>query len=380
MKNHIKALHVYRTYFPDPPGGLQEAVRQIALSTARNNVSSQIYTLSPNPIPANLHRPEGAVVRAKSWAAPASCDLGGYSSFTTFAKACKGSDIVHYQFPWPFADVLHSVVRPINPALMTYQSDVVRQRILGKLYAPLMWRMLKSMRFVVATSPAYAQTSSVLSHPSIRERVRVIPNGIDEETYSKESDDSVFQRINVSQGEPYFLFIGVLRYYKGLHTLVQAANQIGARIVIAGSGPEEKSLRSLVEVCGAKNVVFAGQVTDGEKNSLLKACRALVLPSHLRSEAFGMVLVEAAIFGRPLISCEIGTGTSFVNAHEETGFVVPPESPAELANAMNQILRDESLAEQLGIASRSRYERLFSGEVLGKAYSELYREALGATA
>ncbi len=378
MNNHIKALHVYRTYFPDPPGGLQEAVRQIAISTARYNVSSQIYTLSPNPFPTNLQRPEGAVVRAKSWAAPASCDLGGYSSFATFAKISKESDIVHYQFPWPFADVLHSVVRPTSPAVMTYQSDVVRQRMLGKLYAPLMLRMLKSMRFVVATSPAYAETSSVLSHPSIREKVRIIPNGIDEETYSKESDDSVFRRIGLSQDEPYFLFIGVLRYYKGLHTLVQAANQIGARIVIAGSGPEEKLLRSRVGLCGAKNVVFAGQVSDGEKSSLLKTCRALVLPSHLRSEAFGMVLVEAAIFGRPLVSCEIGTGTSFVNAHEETGFVVPPESPAELANAMNQILRDELLAEQMGMASRARYERLFSGHVLGEAYAELYQEALDA--
>ena len=376
MDKHIKALHVYRTYFPDPPGGLQEAVRQIAISTARMDIDSKIYALSPRPFPGSLNRPEGEVIRAKSWAAPASCDLGGLSSFTRFAKACATSDIVHYQFPWPFADVLHSVVRPSIPAVMTYQSDVVRQKLLGKLYAPLMWKMLRSMRFVVATSPAYAKTSPVLSHPSIREKVRVIPNGIDEETYSKETDDSVFGRTGLADAEPYFLFIGVLRYYKGLHTLVQAASQVGARIVIAGSGPEERSLKDLVAQCGATNVIFAGQVSDGEKNSLLKACSALVLPSHLRSEAFGMVLVEAAIYSKPLISCEIGTGTSFVNAHEESGFVVPPESPEQLAQAMNRLLREEGLARQMGIAARARYERLFSGEVLGKAYAALYREAL----
>lgn len=378
VNKHIRALQVYRTYFPDPPGGLQEAVRQIAISTSRVNVESKIFTLSPEPLPKMLHRPEGAVIRAKSWAAPASCDLGGVSAFTRFAAACADSDVVHYQFPWPFEDVLHAVVRPKIPAVMTYQSDVVRQKFLGKMYAPLMWKTLCSMRYIVATSPAYATTSTVLSHPSISGKVRVIPNGIDEDTFSKESDDAVFSRTGVNKSEPYFLFIGVLRYYKGLHTLVQAASSVDAKIVIAGSGPEDQALKNQVMQQGIKNVIFAGQVSDAEKNSLLQSCRALVLPSHLRSEAFGMVLVEASIFSRPLISCEIGTGTSFVNSHGESGFVVEPECPKELAQAMNDLLRDTSLVEKMGVGARERYERLFSGRALGMAYADLYREAMNS--
>lgn len=89
-----------------------------------------------------------------------------------------------------------------------------------------------------------------------------------------------------------------------------------------------------------------------------------------------MVLVEAAMVNKPLISCEIGTGTSYVNAHEETGLVIPPESPSQLASAMNQLLQDESLAESMGRAARARYETLFSGEALGRAYAGLYREAI----
>ena len=87
-----------------------------------------------------------------------------------------------------------------------------------------------------------------------------------------------------------------------------------------------------------------------------------------------MVLVEAAMFGRPLVSCEIGTGTSFVNAHEQTGFVVPPENPAELANALRQLWQDERLADALGVAARARYESMFSGEALGRAYADLFEE------
>jgi len=373
----LQAIQVYRTYFPDPPGGLQEAIRQIAISTSSFGVQTKVFALSPKPDPTIIFRPEGTVIRSRSWAAPASCDLGGVAALRGFSETCSQSDVVHYQYPWPFADVLHAIVRPRIPAVLTYQSDVIRQKTLGAIYAPLMWHTLKSMRVIVATSPAYARTSAVLSHPSVREKVRVIPNGIVEESYSKEADAGVFDRIRMSGGEPYFLFIGVLRYYKGLHTLVQAARHVDAKIVIAGSGPEDKNLKELAHQLGVNNIIFAGQVSDGEKVALLQSCRALVLPSHLRSEAFGMVLVEAAMFSRPQISCEIGTGTSFVNAHGKSGIVVSPENPSELGQAISRLLGDPSLASRMGAAARVRYERLFSGEALGKAYADLYHEVAG---
>jgi glycosyltransferase involved in cell wall biosynthesis len=370
-------LHVYRTYFPDPPGGLQEAIRQIALSTADHGISNTIFTLSPKPEPSVLQRPEARVVRSRSWAAPASCDLGGPDSFSTFSRLANETDVLHYLFPWPFADVLNAAVRPDRPAVLTYISDVVRQRWLGAAYAPLMWRTLKQMRVIVANSPAYAETSPVLSHPDIRDKVRVIPLGIEENSYPKEGDDTIFKRINVSVDEPFFLFIGVLRYYKGAHFLVHAAKNLKAKVVIAGSGPEGAFLQSLAKTIGASNIIFAGQVSDAEKVALLKHSRALVLPSHLRSEAFGMVLVEASMFGLPMISCEIGTGTSYVNIHEETGLVVTPESPEELTRAMTTLLLDEPLAKKMGHAARSRYERFFSGPAMGKAYTSLFQEVAG---
>lgn len=371
---NLSVLHVYRTYFPDPPGGIQEAVRQIALSTTAEGVANTVFTLSPQPDPCIVSRTEAKVVRSRSWAAPASCDLGGPGAFTAFAKFAQQTDVLHYLFPWPFADVLHATVRPKPPAVLNYISDVVRQRWLGAAYAPLMWRTLSQMRVIVANSPAYAKTSSVLSHPDIRKKVRVIPLGIDENSYPKQGDDSVFSRLGLAQNEVFFLFLGVLRYYKGAHFLIQAAKNLGAKVVIAGSGPEGERLRKLAAEMGLNNMVFAGQVTDAEKVALLKQCRALVLPSHLRSEAYGMVLVEAAMFGRPMISCEIGTGTSFVNAHEETGIVIAPESADQLRQAMRLMLADESLASNLGLAARARYESLFSGPVLGKAYADLFRE------
>jgi rhamnosyl/mannosyltransferase len=372
----LKALHIYRTYFPDPPGGIQEAIRQICLGTQRHGVESTVFALSPTPTPVEIHRPEARVIRSRSWIAPASCDLGGIESFSRFADLASNMDVVIYHFPWPFADVLHQAVRPKVPSIMLYHSDIVRQRLLGAVYAPLMRRTLRLMSAVIATSPSYARTSPILTEPWLMDKVQVIPLGIEDALSSAELDSTVFQRLGLREDEPFFLFVGVHRYYKGLHTLIQAAKAVQGRIVIAGSGGEQAALQAMAERLNAKNVLFAGHVSDDEKHALLKRCRAFVLPSHLRSEAYGMVLVEAAMFGRPMVSCEIGTGTSFVNAHGESGLVVPPEDPDALSEALNTLLADAHLADELGNGARDRYERLFSGQVLGRSYAELFRSVV----
>lgn len=372
----LRALHVYRTYFPDPPGGVQEAIRQICQATAPFGVDNTVFTLSPDPEPTEVLRSEARVIRSRSWAAPASCDLGGLDAVRRFSALAREADVVLHHFPWPFADVLHALVHPPAPAVMLYHSDVVRQRWLSTAYAPLMRHTLASMSAIVATSPAYAQTSPVLSSPSLRDKVHVIPLGICEDSSPQTEDAGILRRLGLAEHEPFFFFIGVPRYYKGLHTLITAAQTVQARVVIAGSGPELAELQALVKQLGANNVLFAGRVSDAEKFALLRHCRAFVLPSHLRSEAFGVVLVEASMCGRPMISCEIGTGTTFVNQHEETGLVVPPADAEALARAMNILLQDEGLAARFGRAARSRYAAMFSGPALGKAYSELFRDVL----
>lgn len=370
----MKVLHVYRTYFPDPPGGLQEAIRQICLATKAHGVENTIFTLSPDPEPKIIRREEATVVRSRSWAAPASCDLGGPDALSTFRELAAASDVVHYLFPWPFADVLHLAAGSGKPSVLTYISDVVRQRALNAFYAPLMWRTLKSMQAVVSNAPGYARSSPVLSDLRLKDQVRQIPLGINESSYAKDGDDGVFDRLGIASNSPYFLFIGVLRYYKGLQYLIEAAASLNVPVVVAGSGPMEKSLVSQAKALGLSNIKFAGQVSESEKIALIKSCRALVLPSHLRSEAYGMVLVEAAMFGRPLISCEIGTGTSYINLHDVTGFVVPPERPAALASAMQKLVEDEAMASSFGVAARQRYEDLFSGHAMGRGYASLFQE------
>jgi glycosyltransferase involved in cell wall biosynthesis len=371
----MKVLHVYKTYFPDPPGGLQEAIRQICISTQLLGIENTIFTLSPTPFPSEIQFPEARVVRCLSWAAPASCDLGSTKSIQIFRELSEQTDLIHYYFPWPFADVLHRFAAK-KPSVLTYVSDIVRQRLISALYRPFMFQTLSAMDAIVSNTPNYAETSPVLNIDSIKKKLIQIPLGINDDFYNRSIDDSIFNRIGINKNQKYFLFMGVLRYYKGLDVLVEACGQAKGIVVIAGDGPEKNSLLEKVKRLGLKNIVFCGQVTDSEKINLIQSCLALVLPSNLRSEAYGMVLVEALMFGKPLITCEIGTGTSFVNLNNETGFVVKPNSSMELAKAMNNLIIDDLLVKSMGESGRKRYEKYFSGEALGKSYFNLFSASM----
>lgn len=372
----MKVLHVYRMYHPDPPGGMHETVRQLCLSMQPLGVENHVFALSVAPEPAVLQRPEARVVRSRSWWAPASCDLGGPTAFKRFREAVQAVDLVHYLHPWPFADVLR-LAAPAKPSVLTYISDIVRQRWLGKLYAPLMQHNLRSMQAIVYNAPAYREGSPVLSAPTLQPRLHQIPLGMLESALSPVGDPTILSRHGLDDGQPFLLFLGALRYYKGLQYLLAAAASTRGRIVLAGDGGFADEWRARAQAAGLNNLIFTGHVSEAEKLSLLQHCRAMVLPSHLRSEAYGQVLIEASMQSRPLITCEIGTGTSYINQHGQTGLVVPPADAPALAQAMNDLLGDAELAARYGRAARTRFEQVFAGEHMGRAYHALFAQVLG---
>ena len=162
-----------------------------------------------------------------------------------------------------------------------------------------------------------------------------------------------------------------MRYYKGLHTAIEAVRGTPIRIVIAGSGGMEQTLRK--QARGLNNVEFIGFISDEDKVALLELCQGFVFPSHLRSEAYGLSLVEAAMFSKPLISCEIGTGTTFINIANETGLVVEPSAPQALRDAMQFLLDNPKQALMMGQQAKIRMENLFTAKQQSDRYYKLYQ-------
>jgi len=364
----LRVLHLYRTYFPETQGGMQEAIRQLCLATTPFGVENTVFALAKDPSPKTLALPEGQLVRERSWVEIASCDLGAWAAFSTCRKVANECDIIQVHYPWPFADLLLPFIRQRKqPVVVTYVSDIVRQQGLGQLYAPVMKRLLGGAARIVASSPNYAASSLVLQH--YQDKLTCIPHCMGDGAGAEPDRCTSWQQ---RSGSGFFLFIGVLRYYKGLDFLLQAARTVVTPIVIVGEGPEGARLRQLATSLGLTHVHFLGHVSDEDKEALISLCRAVVFPSHLRSEAFGMTLLEGARAAKPLVCCEIGSGTTWVNLHEQTGLVVPGSNAAELAHALNALAADDALCQRLGHAARQRWQDFFTPGVVGQAYRQLY--------
>lgn len=369
----MNVLHFYKTYYPDTVGGVEQVIYQICRGAAKHGVQSRVLSLTQGhpgnePIQLEGHR----VYRAR-----ASCEIASnamsVSAFRLFAKLAKEADIIHYHYPWPFGDLVHFVERHGKKSVVTYHSDIVRQRMLLKMYRPLQRKFLADVDQIVATSPQYAKTSEILREYSAK--ITVIPIGVDKDSYPI-PENAVLSKWRARVGERFFLFVGMLRYYKGLDVLLEAAAGTHHTVVIVGAGPVENKLKAHAAALQVSNIHFLGAVSDEDKVALIQLCLALVLPSNLRAEAFGVSLLEGAMFERPMISCEIGTGTSYINQHDETGLVVPPNDARALRSAMTYLAEQPGMAQKMGVRASQRYHQLFTATRMAQSYVDLYRRLL----
>jgi rhamnosyl/mannosyltransferase len=368
----IKVLHFFKTYYPETMGGIEQVIFQIAEGGIRHGFESEVLYLSERGAARNERVGHHLTHRSKLDLHVASTGFS-LSAFKDFAELAKKADIVHYHFPWPYMDLVHFVSRINKPAVVSYHSDIVKQKTLLKLYQPLMNRFLSSVDCIVASSPNYAESSPVLTR--FKDKVRIVPYGLDRETHPTPSAEKL-ALWRARLGERFFLFVGALRYYKGLNYLLEAAKATQLPVVILGGGGLEVELKAQADQMGLSSVHFLGGLPDEDKAALLKLCYAFVFPSHLRSESFGISLLEGAMYGKPMISCEMGSGTTYINIAGETGLVVPPRDSVALAAAMARLWNQPDLAAAMGEAAQRRFETVFSSDSMAKSYAEIYRSLL----
>ncbi len=365
----MNILHVYKTFLNDTFGGVEQTIFQMA-KASESGFKHTVLSLTKDP---EVRQGEHAGIKNICYKENFSIASNSvsFSLLRDFNRIAQQADVIHYHFPWPFADVLHLFWRIKKPSILTYHSDIVRQQQLLFFYKPLMNQFLKSVDKIVATSPNYAASSKVLQ--KYRHKVATIPIGLNRSHYPVPTKEQITYWKN-RFGERFFLFVGVMRYYKGLHILLEALSNTSFPVVIVGTGPLEDELKAYAEKLHLTNVHFLGRLDDSDKVALLELCLSVIFPSHLRSEAFGITLLEGAMAGKPLISSEIGTGTSYINIHGETGFVVPPGDTEALRQAMQFIWDNPTASEAMGKKAAERYDQLFTGDRMVSEYEKIYRE------
>lgn len=365
----MRVLHFFKAAMPESMGGIEQVMHQLSAGAIAHGVHSDVLTLTRGAIGARDYH--GYRVHSVKTSFELASTGFSVAAFRRFAELANEADVVHYHYPWPFMDVVHYATRCKKPTLLTYHSDIVRQKRLLQLYRPLQQKFLRAVDKIAVTSPNYLATSTELI--PFWDKTCVIPIGLDRAGYPT-ADAARLEKWRKLLGERFFLFVGVIRYYKGLHILVEAARGSTYPIVIVGAGPIEQELKAQAKKLGVINIQFLGALPEDDKVALLELCSAVVFPSHLRSEAFGISLLEGAMYGKPMISSEIGTGTTYINIDQETGLVVPPVNPAALRTAMDWLWNNPQEAASMGKRAAQRYEQLFTAERMVSEYVKLYQQ------
>lgn len=363
----MNVLHIYKTSNPISVGGVENVIDQIASQDFSNN----------HRVLATCNKSEMALLDGfesyKVFCFRSYFEVMSTPFFNPFNSLVRDlyswADVLHYHYPWPFGDLLHLLYGGGKKFIVTYHSDVVGKSFVGEVYSKVSKYFLSRADRVIATSPDYCESSATLNN---LQNVSIIPLGIDsnyDKQYPIEERHSSFSKIKA----PFYLFLGVHRSYKGLEYLVKACAFTKATVVIGGSGPETDRLKKIAIELKLHNCIFTGFLSEQEKHLLLKRCSAFVLPSNLRSEAFGVCLLEAMSFSKPLITCNVNSGMNFVNQHSVTGLVVEPSNPCALSDAINFLLNNSKISRKFGLAARSRFLELFTSEGMIASYKECYR-------
>jgi len=358
-------LHVYQDFYPKR-GGIEDHI----LTLARHPSGSYRHTVliaSAGPVTRRDRVGCVEVVRAATW--------GRY--YTPFCPTMASwirrlsPDIVHLHHPSPMAFAACLLAQPRVPVVVGYHNDVVRPRALIRLYAPLQDAVLRRADAILTGTQAYLDTSPFLA--AYRAKCHIVPYGIPLEQFATDPvTEARAGQLRERYGGPLILYTGRLTYYKGLVIAIQAVRRLEATLLIAGAGVLEGDLRRQIRKLQLeKKVVLLGPVDDETLNACYHACDVFILPSTYRSEAFGLVMLQAQACGRPVVCSDL-PGLSTVNVAGQTGLIVPPGDPAALGEAVSRLLDDPGLRRRMGQAGREHVERFYTAEAMIRRVEAIY--------
>lgn len=369
----MKVLQVGK-FYPPHPGGMETVLMNIC-QAIKDHVELRVLVANSQARTVREMVDGVDVLRAASWGMVAATSV--CPTFSYYLKTIR-ADIVHLHELNPLATVAYQLVRPSGKLIVTFHSEWVRQKVLGRVYDPLQQRILRLADRIVVSSPPAIEHWPALA--AVREKCVVVPFGIDV-SYLQDARRSMAaaQAIRHQYGEPLLLFVGRVVYYKGLDVLLKAMHEIPARLLIVGDGPLRPQFEQVVQQDGLKTkVVWLGERPLEELAAFYHACDIFVLPSTHKSEAFGMVQIEAMACGKPVVSTNLLSGVPWVNQDGETGLVVPPNDVGALVGAIQTLLMDRSLRLRLGDGGRRRVACEFTRERMGERLLALYRSVLEA--
>ncbi|MCA1830926.1 MAG: glycosyltransferase [Actinobacteria bacterium] len=364
----MRVLQFFKNYFPPTHGGIEQLINGIV-----HGISGFEFVVLTGSHTRELidDSDDGVrVIRAPELLRVSTAPLA--PSWRAWIKRIA-PDVIHVHMPNPTGELAVLTSRTDARIVASFHAEIVRAPTVSAAYRAFLPFFWPKVHTVIAGSPPMLATAKELD--GVRDRAVVVPYGIDPDEFGSRPPeaDAIRERYPGSL----VLFMGVLRHYKGVHVLVEAMRDVpDATLVVAGEGPERASVEAAVDAFGLSGRVhLVGSVTDAERVAYMRAADLFVLPAISRAEAFGIVLTQAMACGTPVISTELGTGTSWVNADGETGLVVPARDARALARAIASLLGDDERRAAMGRAAQLRVRARFTTQQMFASLAGIYREA-----
>ncbi|PID33627.1 MAG: glycosyl transferase family 1 [Thiotrichales bacterium] len=381
----MKILHLGKYYDP-AVGGIETFLRNLVPEQIRlgNDVRVLVHNEKKGRKSFLEKKDEVSVYRCRCFGqlvyAPVSPE---YPYFLTNVLKEFKPDVLHIHLPniSPYWLLCSRTARKI-PWIVHWHSDVVPSAIDKRVsfaytfYQILEKRLLDHASYIIPTSKRYLKASQPLL--KYRDKCRIVPLGLkikDAEQVPSKDISSIW-----SKNGKYFriLCIGRLTYYKGYEILIDAIStlkQVNVDVKIIGDGDKKKELeKKIVSSNVTDSVTLCGKINDKELERALVGCDCLCLPSVERTEAFGVVLLEAMAMSKPVIASDIeGSGVGWVVQHKKTGLLVEPRNAYALAETITNLSTDRQLQKELGKNGFHRVKSCFTVEKIASEIQQVYK-------
>ena len=238
------------------------------------------------------------------------------------------------------------------------------------------WLTFESSRTICCSEYMREQITRIFQLPP--DKVDVIPNGIDADSFQRDVNIDLYRKKYVPPGDKLVFFVGRLVYEKGVQTVIEAMPIILKQIpnvtfVVAGSGPHMNELKSMVgDFDLEEKVKFVGHADTDDLYAFYRCADLTVVPSLY--EPFGMVVLESMAMGTPTIVADTG-GLSEIVVHEGTGLKFEPGDPQSLADAMLRVLQDPALAKRVVEDARAYLGDQYDWDRITRSTLDVYRRA-----
>jgi len=381
LKDYV-LLNVNKMYYPEI-GGVEVTAQRIAELGLETFGKSIVITFSRHNVLGEENLNGVHVIRLNSVIRHDPIRLSPRFG-STLKKYAQENTVAVFHFPSVQSELFFYNNDIKAKKICFYHSDIVGWGGLGNVYNRLIVpKFLSKMDLIVVTSANYRDTSPFLR--SFLGKVRVIPSFVDTKHFRPTQEtkrQKICSLLDCSIDSRIVMYIGRFGRYKGLDYLVKAIALLPDNyfLVLIGDGPERMKIESLVTDLKLENrVLRLDHVKYDDLPEYYSAADVFVLPSIDRGEAFGLVVVESMACGVPVVTTELGTGTSFHNIDGVTGRVVPPRDEKALANAIAEICEHEYKYDPQVIRKRAEE---FSAERFDQHIKEVFEKVVseGSTA